>query len=284
LATFTKVLKQFWKAYSKNKAAVFGLAITAILVLLASLAQWIAPYNPYRLNPESLSPPSSKYLMGTDELGRDIFSGVLYGLQTSLFIGFLAAVVSALIGTIIGAISGFFGGTIDHALMRFTEIFMILPTIVVTLVVIALFGSRVINIIVVIGAFAWPNTARLVRAEFLSLKERDFVLAAKAMGVNNSKLIFSEILPNATAPIVVSASLQIARAIVVEAGLSFLGLGDPTTMSLGRMLGSAQLFLRTAWWMAIFPGVTIFLVALSLNMVGDGLNDALNPRFKERYR
>jgi peptide/nickel transport system permease protein len=222
--------------------------------------------------------------MGTDELGRDILSGVLYGLQTSLFIGFLAAILSALIGTLIGSVSGFSGGTVDSILMRLTEMFMVLPTIVVALVVIALFGSNVVNIVVVIGVLSWPRTARLVRAEFYSLKERDFVLAAKAIGTGNMRLIFSEILPNATAPVIVTSSLQVSRAIVVEAGLAFLGLGDPMVMSLGRMLGNAQLFLRTAWWMAVFPGITIFLGALAFNVIGNGLNDALNPRLKERYR
>lgn len=270
----------FWKKYKRNKAAVFGLLIVLFFILLAIISPVISTFKPLTTGNDSFFKPGSKYLMGTDDLGRDIFSGVLYGSRVSIVVGLLAALTSTLIGILIGSLSGYYGGLIDDLLMRLTEFFQVIPRFFLALVIIALFGSSIWNIIIVIGILSWPITARLVRVEFLSLKEREFIEGAKAIGVSDLKIILRHILPNATPPIIVSGSLQIARAILLEAGLSFLGLGDPNQISWGVMLYNAQRFLRHAWWTATFPGIAIFLVVLGFNLMGDGLNDALNPKQK----
>jgi peptide/nickel transport system permease protein len=272
----------FWQRYKRNRLAVLGLGITSVFVALSIVASLISPFDPLKMVGQPFLPPMGSHPMGTDDLGRDIYSGVLYGSRISLIVGFLAAGTSVAIGMLVGGISGFFGGKIDDLLMRITELFMVIPRFFLALILVALFGANVWNIIFVIGILSWPGTARLVRAEFLSLKEREFVEAAKAQGAKNTSLVFEEILPNATPPIIVNGSLEVARAILLEAGLSFLGLGDPKLPSWGVMLSNAQRFIRSAWWMAVFPGFAIFLVVLGLNLVGDGLNDALNPRLKEK--
>jgi peptide/nickel transport system permease protein len=199
----------------------------------------------------------------------------------SLMVGILAALTSSVIGIAVGAIAGFMGGKIDDVLMRITELFQVMPKFFLALMIAFFFGPSVWNIIFVIGILSWPSTCRLVRAEFLSLKEQEFVLAARSIGARKSSIIFNEILPNASPPVIVNASLQVASAILIEATLSFFGLGDPSWVSWGRMLYDAQRLLRVAWWVSFFPGASIFLVVLGLNLVGDGMNDALNPRLRE---
>jgi peptide/nickel transport system permease protein len=220
--------------------------------------------------------------MGTDDLGRDILSGVLWGARVSIAVGLLAALTSTVIGVVIGAAAGFYGRTLDDVLMRVTEFFLVIPRFFLVLVMVALFGNSVWHVILVIGILSWPVTARLVRVEFLSLREKEFVEGSRAVGASDPRIILRHILPNAFPPIVVSGSLQIARAILMEAGLSFLGLGDPNQASWGVMLYNAQRFLRQAWWTAAFPGLAIFFIVMGFNLVGDGLNDALNPRQKGR--
>jgi peptide/nickel transport system permease protein len=275
-------LKDFWRRYRKNRAAVAGMILLCFFVILAVLAPLFSPFDPLRMVGPSFSRPGGNYLMGTDDLGRDVYSGVLYGARASILVGFLAAATSTLIGVFIGALSGYYGGRFDDVLMRITEIFLIIPQLFLALILVALFGPSVWNVIFVIGILAWPGTARLVRSEFLSLKEQVFVEAARALGAGNRNILFDEILPNVTSPIIVSGSLQVARAILVEASLSFLGLGDPSISSWGIMLSNAQRFIRHAWWMSFFPGLSIFLLVIGLNLIGDGLNDALNPRLKEK--
>jgi peptide/nickel transport system permease protein len=274
------MMREFWKKYKRNRAAVFGLAVVGVFFSLAILAPVLAPVDPLSTGKDSFRIPDSRYFMGTDDLGRDLFSGVLWGARTSMMVGLLAALTSTVIGVIIGALAGYYGGVIDDLLMRVTEFFLVIPRFFLVLVIVALFGNSIWNVILVIGVLSWPVTARLVRVEFLSIREKEFVEGARAIGASDLRIIFSHILPNATPPIVVSGSLQIARAILMEAGLSFLGLGDPNQVSWGVMLYNAQRFLRHAWWTAMFPGMAIFFVVMGFNLVGDGLNDALNPKQK----
>jgi len=270
----------FWKRYRRSATGLAGLVIIVFLAMVALFADIISPQSPFSLGPHSFLPPSYQYPMGTDDLGRDILSGVVHGSRVSLLIGFLTAAASTLIGIMIGGFSGYCGGKIDDLFMRFTEFFQVIPRFFLALVIIALFGSSIWNIILVLAILSWPMTARLFRAEVLKFRNQDFVMAARAIGCNDVRIIFGHILPNARAPVIVNTSIQIAYAIILEAGLSFLGLGDPSRMSWGIMLFNAQQFLRRAWWFSTFPGTAIFLAILGFNLVGDALNDALNPRLK----
>lgn len=278
-------LWDFWKGYRRNKGAVFGLFFLIILVITAISADVITEFGPMDTGiGRPLQPPGSHFLMGTDDLARDIFSGVVHGARVSLMVGFIAALTATLIGVIIGSISGYFGGITDDLLMKFCELFQSMPRFLFALVIVVFFGNTIWNVVVVIGILSWPRTGRLVRSEFLHLRESEFVMAAKGIGMSSARIIFKQILPNALHVVFVTASLEVGAAIITEAGLSFLGAGDPNLMSWGRMLYNAQRFLRTAWWLAIFPGSAIFLTVLSLNLIGDGLNDALNPKLKRIKR
>ena len=210
-----------------------------------------------------------------------MLAGVLYGARTSLLVGLVSVALAVVLGVIVGALAGYYGGWIDDLLMRITEIFQVMPRFFLALIVVAIFGANLWGIIFVIGILNWSEIARLLRAEFLTLKERPFVTAARAYGAGNLQIIVGEILPNASSPVIVAGSLQIASAVLLEAALSFLGVGDPNTMSWGSMLNSAQQYLRYAWWTATFPGLAICVMTLGVALVSDGLNDALNPRLKE---
>jgi peptide/nickel transport system permease protein len=279
---FIKNLLSFWSSYKKNIGAVIGLIIIALFFVVALIAPIVAP-NPTKVGVgPRFTPPSWEYPMGTDNLGRDMFQGVISGARISLMVGFSAAGTSMIIGIIVGAISGYLGGRVDSILMRITEYFQIVPSFFLALIMVTLLGGSIWNVVIVISVLSWPRVARLIRAQFLSLKEKEFIEAALAVGESTSYIIFGETLINALPPAIVNSSLEVGRAIIVEAGLSFIGLGDPNKVSWGYLLRNAQEFLRTAWWMAVFPGVCIFLLVTALNLVGDGLNDVLNPRLKER--
>ena len=276
------VLNNFWHRYRRNRIAVVGLIIVIAYMLIGCLAPMIAPYDPYYLQEETFSPPSLEFLMGTDDLGRDVFSQVVWGTRVALMVSSGTVFLATAIGITWGAVCGYYGGIIDDVLSRIMELFMVFPRFILGIVVLAIVSPSIWNVVLVIAILAWPVTARLVRADFLSLKEKEFVEAARSLGASDRNIIFSEILPNAIPPVIVNASLLAAQAVLLESGLSFLGLGDPSAMSWGYMLANAQPFLRYSWWMVVYPGLAIMLLVLGLNLVGDGLNEALNPRLRER--
>jgi len=272
-------IHQFWSRFGKNKGAVAGLCVLLVVVFSAVFADVISSYPPDRpaVGPR-LHSPSAEYPMGTDNLGRDVFSGVVHGSRVSLMIGVAASLTSIALGTLVGSIAGFFGGWVDEVSMRLSELFQSMPRFLFALVIVVFFGSSIWNVVIVIGLLSWPRAARMVRAEFLRLRQSEFVLAAKALGTSSRRIIFRQILPNTLHILLVTGTLEVGAAIVIEAGLSFLGAGDPNLVSWGHMLHNAQRFLRTAWWFSVFPGGAIFVTVLAMNMVGDGINDALNPR------
>ena len=273
--------RENWRRFCQNRLALVGLVLLILTVVMAVLATVVAPDGPFKIAGGRLRPPSLEHWLGTDHLGRDVLAGVLYGARTSLLVGLVSVALSVVLGVIVGALAGYYGGRIDDLLMRITEIFQVMPRFFLALIVVAIFGANLWGIIFVIGILNWSEIARLLRAEFLTLKERPFVTAARAYGAGNLQIIFAEILPNASSPVIVAGSLQIASAVLLEAALSFLGVGDPNTMSWGSMLNSAQQYLRYAWWTATFPGLAICMMTLGVALVSDGLNDALNPRLKE---
>lgn len=278
--------KDFWKRFLRNRGSLFGLLILLTVVLLAIFAPLLYPQDPWRMVQRPFLPPLEVegFWFGTDTLGRDIGAGLVYGSQVSLLVGIVSTVVALSIGVTLGAVAGYYGGLVDDALMRFTEFFQTIPNFALAIVLVAILQPSTESVIIAIGVVSWPPVARLVRGEFLSLRSREFVQAAKVVGQKNSRIIFAQILPNTLSPIIVMASLMVATAILLESALSFLGLGDPNTMSWGYMIGAARTVIRQAWWLSVFPGVAILLTVLALNLVGEGLNDALNPRLARKGR
>ena len=223
-----------------------------------------------------------KFLLGSDIMGRDLASGLFHGARISLLVGFTATLAAVLLGTAVGAIAGYYGGWVDSALMALTELFQTIPQFIFAIVVVALLAPTVATVTFALAIVSWPSIARLVRAEFMTLRERDFVLAGISIGMSNFRIITTQILPNALGPIIVTGSLMIATTILTEAGLAFLGLGDPNVMSWGTIIGAGRDALRSAWYITAIPGLAIMFTVLGLNLVGEGLNDALNPRLKNR--
>lgn len=273
----------FWRRFRRNRAALLGLALFVVVVLMALSAGIVEPGSPLRRAGAPLTPPFTDWAvpLGTDQLGRDILAGILYGARISLLIGVVATLVSIAIGVLIGAVSGYFGGWVDDVLMRVTEAFQTIPNFVLLLTLVAILGSSIEWIALAIGIVSWTAPARMVRAEFMSLRGREFVDAARNLGVSNIAIIFREILPNALPPIIVYASVIMALAILLESALAFLGLGDPNYASWGNMIGQGRAVLRSAWYCAAIPGIAIVLTVLSFSLVGEGLNDAMNPRQKK---
>jgi peptide/nickel transport system permease protein len=250
------------------------------LVIIAIIAPLISTHDPSRTSTEILKAPSRDHIMGTDQLGRDIYSRILFGARTSLVVAFVSACISATIGILIGAVTGYFGGVIDEIIMRFLDIFLVIPVFFLILIVVALFGSNIYNVMTIIGLFLWPRMARLVRGQFLTVKERPFVEAEKSLGASNIRIIFRVILPNVLYVAIVNLSLQMGDAILTVASLGYLGLGDPTNINWGMMINEAQRYITRAWWMPVFPGLFITLAVLVINLIADGLNDALNPMLR----
>ena len=281
-------------SFRRSKLTVVAAAITLIFFLLAVFAPVLSPQNPFdpaqlqllnsRISPLWTADGQSPFLLGTDEQGRDVLSAILYGLRISLIVGILGVVFSGALGIALGLIAGYFGGRIDDALMRFTEFFQTIPSFALAIVLVAILQPSIYSIVAAIGLVSWPPVARLVRGEVLSLRTREYVQAAIVTGQSNAWIIWREILPNALSPVIVLASLMVATAILLESSLSFLGLGDPNLISWGYMVGAGRTVIRQAWWITVFPGVAILLSVLGLNLIGEGLNDALNPRLSREGR
>lgn len=278
--------REFWRRFARNRGAVAGLVVLIVVTLVALLAPLLAHNDPWEMVQQPFLAPmkAAGFPLGTDTLGRDIEAGLVYGARVSLLIGLVSTAVSLLIGVSLGAVAGYYGGWVDATLMRFTELFQSIPSFALAIVLVAIFQPSVVSIVAAIALVSWPPVARLVRGEFLTLRQRDFVQAALLAGQSTPKIILTQILPNAVSPIIVMASLMIASAILLESSLSFLGLGDPSMMSWGYMVGAARTVMRQAWWTAVFPGVAILLTVLALNLVGEGLNDGLNTRLNGRTR
>ena len=276
-------MAEFWFRYRRNRAAVLGLGILFTILIMAATAHLFYPEDPFRLVGRPLSGPfENGFLLGSDSLGRDVASGIVHGAKTSLLIGLIATLVSVFIGIFFGAFAGYFGGRIDDLLMRITEIFQTIPSFIFAILLVAIMKPSIVSIVIAIAVVSWPGVARLVRGEFLSLKNREFVQACHTLGMSDLRVMMREILPNCLSPIIVIGSLMVATAILIESGLAFLGLGDPNIMSWGFQIGAGRTMLRSAWWVCTFPGVAILITVLAINLIGEGLNDALNPRLKER--
>lgn len=269
--------------FAGNHAAVAALFVLTLIVLFALLGPVLYPTDPFEMVWMPFSPPGEEgFLFGTDYLGRDLLAAILNGARVSLAIGLTAAFMSVFIGITVGALAGFYRGWVEEALMRFTEFFQVLPTLLFSMVIVALFGASLVTVTVAIGIVSWTAVARITRAEFLRIRELEYVTASRACGAGNAKLIFRVILPNALPPIIVQAALMVGTAILFEAGLSFLGLSDPNVVSWGQIIGSNRPYILDAPFAVTIPGVAIFITVLSISLVGDGLNDALNPRLRQR--
>jgi len=268
-----------WRQFRRNTAAVAGVVVVLVVGLTAVAAPLLTAHDPVRSGADIMRPPGLSHPFGTDDLGRDIFAGVLFGGRTSLTIGLVAALVSTAIGMVVGAAAGYYGGVVDELLSKVTEIFMVVPKFFLAILLVALLGPSIWTVTFSIAILSWPSTARIGRAEFLALREREFVLASRAIGKANGRIMLKEILPNAMPPILANTSVLVSQAIISESGLSFLGLGDPSAVSYGLLLYNAQSLMHVgAWWTSVFPGLALFLTVLGLNSAADGLNDALDPR------
>lgn len=264
--------------------AVAGSVVVIFLFIISILSSWIAPYDPSEINLKAvLMPPSCTHIFGTDQLGRDVFSRMIWGAQISLKVGFVATGISIFIGAILGALAGYYGRWVDTIIMRFVDIMLCFPSFFLILAVIAILEPSIWNIMIVIGLTSWMGITRLVRADFISLKERDFVQAAKVIGASDFRIIFSHILPNATASVLVAATLGVAGAILTESALSFLGIGvQPPTPSWGNILTAGKNNIDIAWWLSLYPGLAILITVLGYNLLGEGIRDSLDPRLKDR--
>jgi peptide/nickel transport system permease protein len=273
----------FWRQFRRNQLALAGGAVVLVLSLAALLAPVLAPYDPAAYDVKKiLLPPGSGHWFGTDQVGRDVLSRMLFGARISMAVGFVSVGIAVVIGSLIGSLAAYYGGRVDELLMRFVDLMLNFPRFFLLLTLIALLRPSIWIIMVVIGLTGWMGLARLVRGEILSLKEREFVLSARALGVPDGRIMFRHILPNALVPVLVSATLGVAGAILAESGLSFLGLGvQPPTPSWGNILIDGKANIEIAWWLSVFPGMAILVTVLAYNLLGEGLRDALDPRLRQ---
>ena len=276
-------LFEVFEMYIKNLSAVFAMIVLIIIVLTAIFGPSFYPTDPFDMVWMPFSPPGKEgFLLGTDYLGRDLLAGIIHGARVSIIVGISAAFMTVVIGITVGAFAGYYRGTVEEVLMRLTEFFQVLPTLLFSMVIVALFGASLPMIVMAIGLVSWTAVARITRAEFLRIRELEFVMASRASGASDLRLIFSVILPNALPPIIVQAALMVGTAILFEAGLSFLGLSDPNIVSWGQIIGSNRQYILDASYTVTVPGLAIFITVLAISLVGDGLNDALNPKLRRR--
>jgi peptide/nickel transport system permease protein len=275
-------IMDFWRRFRRNRAAAVALVLLAAIVLAALVGPMVYPIDPFEMMGRPSMPPGRRFWLGTDVSGRDILAGLLHGARVSLLIGLTASLGATLFGLIVGAIAGYYGRMVDNVLMRCTDFFLTIPSFVLAVVLIAIFRPSVVSVTAAIAVVSWPPIARLARAEFIAHRDREYVQACRALGMSDMEIMVRQILPNALPPVIVVSSLLVATAILTESGLSFLGLADPNVVSWGYMIGVGRTVLRTAWWMPAIPGLAILITVLCINLVGEGLNDALNPRLQRR--
>lgn len=268
--------------FARNRLALFGVIVLFVVLIVALAAPLLYPAGAFALAGPPLQPPNEKFLLGTDTLGRDVAAGIVYGARTSLLIGVIATVIAVVLGAVIGALAGYYRGKWDVALMRITEIFQTIPSFILAILLVAVLSPSVTSEIIAIAIVSWPGIARLARGEFASLGGREFVLACLGLGAGDGRIVFRHLLPNCASSLIAVGSLLIANVILFESGLSFLGLGDPNMMSWGLMISAGREVLRSAWWVSTFAGLAIVVTVLAINLVGDGLNEALNPRLRDR--
>ncbi len=281
--SFSSVM-EFVARFARNRGALLGVVIIVLVIGLALAAPMLIDKSPLRIvsRPEIWPFTNPRFPLGTDSIGRDIFAMIAYGARTTLMIGIVAALTATVIGVVIGATAAWFGGWMDEILTRLTELFQTVPNILLIMTVVAILGQTIDNITVAIGITMWPGIARLTRAEFLTLKNREFVMACRSMGMSNFRIMAAEILPNAIPPVIVLASVIIGSSILFESSISFLGLGDPNVASWGALIGDGRTLIRRSWYICAIPGLAIMLTVLAMNLIGDGLNDALNPKLRDR--
>ena len=273
-------MQGFWRRFFGNPRVALGLVWLGFVVVLAIAAPVIAPASPFAIATKPFAPPLGEFLFGSDSLGRDVAAGLVHGARTSLLIAILATFAAVAFGTLIGAIAGFYGGFVDDVLMRITEFFQTIPSFIFAIVLVAILAPSGTSLVIAIATVSWPPIARVVRGEVLTVKSREFVQAAVVVGQRDMAILVGQVLPNTLSPLIVTGSLLVANAILIESALSFLGLGAPNLMSWGFQIGAGRPFLRDAWWLVTIPGIAILLTVLSINLVGEGLNDALNPRLR----
>lgn len=271
-------MRTFWQRFFGNPRVIAGLAWLGLVIVVAISAPLLAPMDPFEIVDQPFLKPTIEHPFGTDSLGRSMWAGLVHGARTTLIIAIVATVASVAFGTTLGALAGYFSGLVDDLLMRLTEFFQTIPSFIFAIVLVAILSPSATSLVIAIAVVSWPPIARVVRGEVLSVKSREFVQAAVIAGQADLAILFRQVLPNTLSPLIVTGSLLVATAILIESALSFLGLGAPNLMSWGFMVGAGRSFLRDAWWLVTIPGVAILLTVLSINLVGEGLNDALNPR------
>ncbi|MDP2992140.1 MAG: ABC transporter permease [Deltaproteobacteria bacterium] len=277
------LVKEFWRRFRRHRLGLIGTGVVFLLFIVSLAAPLLSPYDPSYIDIKSiLEPPSYNHPLGTDQLGRDVLSRIIWGGRISLMVGFVAVGIAMVIGVFLGAMAGYYGSYVDTVIMRFVDIMLCFPTFFLILAVVALLEPSIWNIMVVIGATGWMGMARLIRAEILSIKERDYVLAARALGASHTRIIWRHIIPNAMAPVLVAATLGVAAAILTESALSFLGIGvQPPTPSWGNILTAGKDSIEVAWWLSFYPGMAILITVLGYNLLGEGIRDAIDPRLRE---